>query len=87
MVLPEDMIGAIKIKDGLFIGDEFAAQVSPKVLFNPKLNSYKGFRICGCKQSDPHYKLRWKTNPKQLGRNWSDLPDILLAGLGKLNSV
>jgi hypothetical protein len=23
-----DMIGAIKIKDGLFIGDEFAAQVS-----------------------------------------------------------
>jgi hypothetical protein len=24
-----DMIGAIKIKDGLFIGDEFAAQVSP----------------------------------------------------------
>jgi hypothetical protein len=23
----EDMIGAIKIKDGLFIGDEFAAQV------------------------------------------------------------
>jgi hypothetical protein len=28
MGLPEDMIGAIKIKDGLFIGDEFAAQVS-----------------------------------------------------------
>jgi len=25
MQLPEDMIGAIKIKDGLFIGDEFAA--------------------------------------------------------------
>ena len=25
MILPEDMIGAIKIKDGLFIGDEFAA--------------------------------------------------------------
>jgi hypothetical protein len=24
----EDMIGAIKIKDGLFIGDEFAAQVN-----------------------------------------------------------
>jgi hypothetical protein len=23
--MPEDMIGAIKIKDGLFIGDEFAA--------------------------------------------------------------
>lgn len=28
MGMPEDMIGAIKIKDGLFIGDEFAAQVS-----------------------------------------------------------
>ena len=25
--MPDDMIGAIKIKDGLFIGDEFAAQV------------------------------------------------------------
>ena len=28
MGMPEDMIGAIKIKDGLFIGDEFAASVS-----------------------------------------------------------
>ena len=28
MAMPEDMIGAIKIKDGLFIGDEFAAQVN-----------------------------------------------------------
>jgi hypothetical protein len=26
--MPEDMIGAIKIKDGLFIGDEFSSQVS-----------------------------------------------------------
>ena len=25
--MEDDMIGAIKIKDGLFIGDEFAAQV------------------------------------------------------------
>lgn len=25
--MDEDMIGAIKIKDGLFIGDEFSAQV------------------------------------------------------------
>lgn len=25
--MPEEMIGAIKIKDGLFIGDSFAAQV------------------------------------------------------------
>jgi hypothetical protein len=28
MAIPDDMIGAIKIKDGIFIGDEFAAQVS-----------------------------------------------------------
>ena len=26
-LMEEDMIGAIKIRDGLFIGDEFAAQV------------------------------------------------------------
>lgn len=26
-VIEEDIIGAIKVKDGLFIGDEFAAQV------------------------------------------------------------
>lgn len=31
-VMPEEMIGAIKIKDGLFIGDSFAAQVSLIVL-------------------------------------------------------
>ena len=29
---PEDMIGAIKIKDGLFIGDSFAAQVSKHLI-------------------------------------------------------
>lgn len=32
--LPEDMIGAIKIKDGLFIGDEFAAQDLEFVMAN-----------------------------------------------------
>lgn len=30
---PEDMIGAIKIKDGIFIGDSFAAQVSYNFIF------------------------------------------------------
>lgn len=34
------IIGAIKIKDGLFIGDEFAS----KVLY--KLNNIIGFRVC-----------------------------------------
>ena len=33
MMMPEDMIGAIKIKDGLFIGDEFSAQVPPPSLY------------------------------------------------------
>ena len=33
MNFPEDMIGAIKIKDGLFIGDSFAAQVSKNYAF------------------------------------------------------
>jgi hypothetical protein len=33
-MMPEDMIGAIKIKDGLFIGDEFSAQVSLKAIFS-----------------------------------------------------
>jgi hypothetical protein len=34
MMLPEDMIGAIKIKDGLFIGDEFAAFDAEFVMAN-----------------------------------------------------
>ena len=38
MMMPDDMIGAIKIKDGLFIGDEFAASVSPLAM----LKSVKG---------------------------------------------
>ena len=33
MGMADDMIGAIKIKDGLFIGDEFAAQVRLKFKF------------------------------------------------------
>lgn len=28
MATDQDLIGAIKIKDGLFVGDEFAAQVT-----------------------------------------------------------
>jgi hypothetical protein len=38
MMMPEDMIGAIKIKDGLFIGDEFSAQVS-QLLINTTIVS------------------------------------------------
>ena len=38
--IEEDMIGAIKIKDGLFIGDEFAAQVSKTSHINIILYTY-----------------------------------------------
>ena len=42
-MMPEDMIGAIKIKDGLFIGDEFSAQVILQKVTG------LGFRIRRCK--------------------------------------
>jgi hypothetical protein len=45
---PEDMIGAIKIKDGLFIGDSFAAQVCAPFKF-------AGLRIRSGQQSNSHY--------------------------------
>ena len=44
MNYPEDMIGAIKIKDGLFIGDSFAAQVSSFLFNTNKSLSFK-YRI------------------------------------------
>ena len=40
-----EVIGAIKIKDGLFLGDEFAAQV----------HIYLGFRVRHFQQSHPYY--------------------------------
>ena len=50
-MFPEDMIGAIKIKDGLFIGDSFAAQVSKTHLFivNRMVLIEIGLRIRSCK--------------------------------------
>ena len=52
------MIGAIKIKDGLFIGDMLAATVSMCSLIDRL-----GLRICCRKQGDPYYKLRWNADP------------------------
>ncbi len=40
-----EMIGAIKIKDGLFIGDELASTVSLNFLSNGSA----GLGICSCK--------------------------------------
>lgn len=34
MMFDPDMIGAIKIKDGLFIGDELASQVSTALWYS-----------------------------------------------------
>ena len=60
-MIESDIIGAIKIKDGLFIGDKYAARVQFSKLFDIKRilieNQIKGFRICIYKQSDTHNKL------------------------------
>jgi hypothetical protein len=49
MFFDPEMIGAIKIKDGLFIGDELASTVSEWVF------DFVGSRICCGKQSYPHH--------------------------------
>ena len=38
--IEEDMIGAIKIKDAFFIGDEYAAQVLTNLLSIEKIKSF-----------------------------------------------
>jgi len=50
MFFDPEMIGAIKIKDGLFIGDELASTVS-RFIFNLFIS---GLRICSRKQSDSY---------------------------------
>ena len=61
----EDQIGAIKIVDGLFLGDEYAAQVH--FLSHPYL---PGPRIRDQQQSDPYHQLRWEANSEPLGGDW-----------------
>jgi hypothetical protein len=67
------MIGAIKIKDGLFIGDEFAAQV-----IYLSFIIFIGLRIRHGKQGQSRDQLCWKAGPKPLGGHWSSLPQIQL---------
>ena len=55
--MEDDFVGAIKIKDGLFIGDEYAAQVLSS-LTSPTHFSL-GFRVCRYEQSYSYYQLRW----------------------------
>jgi len=35
--IDEDLMGAVKIKDGLFIGDEFSAQVSQQLAYHTRI--------------------------------------------------
>jgi hypothetical protein len=94
-MIPEDMIGAIKIKDGLFIGDEFAAQVSHPAIFQSSrkldvcsifkfaflINYCAGFRICSRQQGFAHCELRRQADEQSLGEHGRGLLDFLLDGL------
>jgi len=72
-----EMIGAIKIKDGLFIGDELASQVGSSFTHSPP-----GSGVRGCEQGDAHRQLRWQANSQPLGVNWRGVPHFLLVGPG-----
>jgi len=54
MFFDPEMIGAIKIKDGLFIGDELASTVSFKRF------TVLGLGICSGQQSHPYHQLCWE---------------------------
>lgn len=96
---PEDMIGAIKIKDGLFIGDSFAAQVSanssisvittllfPNVAYLRDLFFFIGPRICGGQQGDTYHQLRRQTGSKPLGRQRCSISYLPVVGPWESNN-
>lgn len=66
----EDVIGAIKVKDGLFIGDEFSAQVSRVTA---------GFGVRSREQGDEGDQLRGFRGPQPLGADRSAVPELQLA--------
>lgn len=78
-MMDPEMIGAIKIKDGLFIGDELASTVST---FKSCSRGAVGLGICRCQQGHPRHQLRRQADLKPLGAHRRRLSDILLAGLG-----
>ena len=73
-----EVVGAIKIKDGLFIGDEFAAQV--------QLTNTAGFRVRCRQQGYTHHKLFRTTSPQSLGANRRAILNVLLARPGHSGS-
>lgn len=75
MGFPEDMIGAIKIKDGLFIGDEFAAQDLDFIQMN------KVSRIINC--SGKHIQNQWEgLGVVYLTFFWQDIESQILFDSG-----
>ena len=76
MMMDPDMIGAIKIKDGLFIGDELAASVRPSRIAH---NASLGPRVRGREQSHSCDQLRRNTDTQPLGAYRRGLPHVLLA--------
>lgn len=75
--MPDDMIGAIKIKDGLFIGDEFAAQVSP--LGFPHNRMYIGLGVRNGEQSQSRDQLLGAAGSQSLGSYRCGLSEVQLA--------
>ncbi len=52
-------VGAIKIKDGLFMGDEFAAQVCPALSHTRSVGS----RVLHCEQGELRDQLLRQAGP------------------------
>lgn len=69
--MPEDMIGAIKIKDGLFIGDSFAAQDQEFVVANKVTHIIN----CAGKQVPNHWEGRGVV---YLTFQWLDLENQII---------
>lgn len=69
-----DILGPVKIKDGLFIGDELAAQVTlaPSNILYAYTNLI-GSRIRCHEQSFTYRQLRSKADTKPLGNHWHRL--------------
>ena len=72
-----DIMGAIKIKDGIFIGDEFASKVCSPNFF--PLSNFLGSRVHSDQQSHKSDQLRRKGAGKSLGEHWSSISDIPMA--------
>ena len=64
--------GPVKIKDGLFLGDELAARVTTP--YSIGLGFYRQ------QQSYSYYQYRREENPQPMGEVWSHLPFCSLAG-------